>query len=149
MSSRIEDLEPVTRGMCEAFLEDCAASGEDIGITHTLRTSDEQLHLWAKGRQQQADGTWVVVDKKAVVTKAPPGSSPHEYGCAFDVKFNGRIPYPPVEDPRWGKIGRIGEALGLSWGGPLGVGDRFRWDRPHFERRDWEAVRAAAQRTTT
>lgn len=69
---------------------------------------------------------------------------------AFDVCFIGTDPYLAAferdnhaPDPRWQEIGVIGEGLGLSWGGPLGDKDRFRWDRPHFERRDWlAAVRA-------
>lgn len=47
------------------------------------------------------------------------------------------------DDPLWEKIGDIGEALGLSWGG------RWKWpDRPHFERlggRTLASLRQAAK----
>ena len=105
-------------------------------VTHTLRTLDEQLHLYAKGRKQTPDG-WVVVDKKLIVTKAKPGSSPHNYGAAFDICFAGPNPYPD-DDALWLAVGEVGEMVGLAWGG--------RWvrflDRPHFERPDWRVLRA-------
>ena len=81
----------------------------------------------------------------AIVTNAKAGESPHNFGCAFDFCFEGPKPYPPVKDPRWLILGKIGEGLGLNWGGPLGEGDRFTFDRPHLERRDWKMVRAASE----
>lgn len=124
MSARIEDLEPVTRGLCQRFMEDAALAGLSLRITHTLRTMDEQAHLYAKGRTLPGP----------IVTKAAPGQSPHNFGMAFDVCFGGVMPYPPEQDVRWEQMGKVGEALGLAWGG--------RWksfkDRPHFERPDWK-----------
>jgi peptidoglycan L-alanyl-D-glutamate endopeptidase CwlK len=133
MSARIEDLEPVTRGLCEAFMADTADAGIALRVTHTLRTLDEQARLYAQGRTLPGP----------IVTKAKPGASPHNFGMAFDICFSGKTPYPKETDPRWSVIGKIGEAIGLSWGGPNGKGDRFTFDRPHFERRDWKAVRGA------
>jgi len=147
LSARIEDLEPITRGLCRALL----ARWEEgmhppLRVTHTLRSHDEQLHLWMQGRRLE-NGVWRVVDKKKVVTKAMPGQSPHNYGAAFDVCFQGTDPYLhqfEIEngspDPLWEILGALGESLGLSWGGPLGARDRFTWDRPHFERPDWRAI---------
>lgn len=155
MSNRIEDLEPQTQAMCLAFLQDCEAAGVQPmpRITHTRRTMDEQLHLWAQGRRME-NGKWIVVAKSKTVTNAPPGFSAHNYGAAFDVCFSGPDPYldqygkthkdekgHPLPDPRWLQIGKIGEALGLNWGGPNGKGDRFTFDRPHFERKDWRTLR--------
>lgn len=106
-------------------------AGYAIRVTHTLRTMDEQQHLYAKGRTLPGP----------IVTNAQPGQSPHNHGMAFDVCFAGNIPYPPEQDVRWEELGRIGEALGLEWGG--------RWrtlqDRPHFQRRNWRAVVQAAR----
>lgn len=133
MSSRIEDLEPVTRAMCEAFLAQTRAAGISLRVTHTLRTLDEQAKLYAQGRTLPGP----------IVTKARPGSSAHNYGMAFDVCFDGRRPYPPEEDTRWLQIGQLGESLGLSWGGPNGKGDRFTFDRPHFERLNWKSFRSS------
>jgi len=137
MSSRIEDLEPVTRELCERFLQEAALAGINLRVTHTLRTLDEQLHLWAKGRALR-DGVWVVTNPAAIVTKARPGASAHNYGLAFDICFAGAQPYPDESDPRWLLLGQIAERIGLDWGGPLGAGDKFTFDRPHFQRRDWK-----------
>lgn len=128
MSARIEDLEPTTRAMCEDFLEVANDEGPLIRVTHTLRTMDEQAKLYAQGRTLPGPQ----------VTKAKPGQSPHNFGMAFDICFVGKVPYPPDKDPRWLKLGMLAESLGLSWGGPNGKGDRFTWDRPHFERPDWK-----------
>lgn len=136
MSARIDDLEPVTRGLCIEFLAAAAAQGISLRVTHTLRTLDEQLHLYAKGRTFR-EGVWVVVNAGAIVTKAKPGASPHNYGLAFDICFAGADPYPDVDDPRWELLGKLGESIGLDWGGPLGAGDKFTFDRPHFQRNNW------------
>lgn len=133
MSARLEDLEPVTRAMAEEWLRDCAAEGLAVRITHTLRTLDEQAKLYAQGRTLPGP----------IVTKAKAGQSAHNFGMAFDFCFAGKAPYPPEDDPRWLQAGQIGEALGLSWGGPNGKGDRFTFDRPHFERKDWKVASKA------
>lgn len=126
MSREIGDLEPETRRMCVEFLAECEAAGLLVKITHTLRTMEEQAHLYAKGRTLPGPQ----------VTKAKPGQSPHNYGMAFDVAFEGKTPYPKETDPRWEQLGKIGEMVGLKWGG--------RWkgfpDRPHFERPQWRSM---------
>lgn len=136
MSSRIEDLEPITRDMCIRFLDEVKKLGIKVRITHTLRTLDEQAKLYAQGRTLPGPQ----------VTKAKPGQSPHNWGMAFDICFEGKNPYPPEADERWGTIGQLGESLGLSWGGPNGKGDKFTFDRPHFERIDWRKASGTASR---
>jgi hypothetical protein len=151
VSNRIEDLEPVTRAAWLATLSESEQQGILLRTTHTYRTADEQLHLYAKGRAL-VDGEWVVVDASKVVTKAPPGHSPHEFRMGVDFCFVGPDPYLDAyphahdrkPDPRWAVVGAIGEGHGLSWGGPLGEGDRFTWDSPHFQRRDWRTAKADA-----
>ena len=139
MSSRISDLEPETRNLCQLFLAECEERMfPPLRVTHTLRTMDEQMHLWAKGRRRTPEG-WEVVDKSAVVTKARPGQSAHNYGAAFDICFAGHDPYP--DDERlWETVGLIGEGCGLVWGG--------RWkslvDRPHFEHPQWRSLGVVA-----
>lgn len=92
------------------------AKGDDITIkvTSGTRTYAEQDALFAKGG----------------VTKARGGQSNHNFGLAFDITiFDG--PQPVWESPLYQTIGKLGESLGLSWGG--------RWtsivDEPHFELR--------------
>ena len=136
MSARIEDLEPQTQQMCRAFLDLCAKNGHNLRVTHTLRTMDEQTRLYEQGRTLPGP----------VVTNAQAGESPHNFAMAFDVCFDGKTIeqcYPPEKDQRWLEIGILGESLGLNWGGPNGKGDKFTFDRPHFERRDWRTAGAA------
>ena len=139
MSGRVEDLEPATRALYHAFAAECERRMlHPFRVTHTLRTLDEQLHLYAKGRKQ-TDAGWVVVDRRAIVTRAKPGDSPHNYGAAFDICFLGKVPYPDDEQ-LWEAIGITGEACGLVWGG--------RWkslvDKPHFESPSWRDLRGKA-----
>lgn len=150
MSSKLEDLEPITRAMAAAFLEDANRIDPGVRLTQTERTLDEQLHLWAQGRELR-NGVWIVVQPGRIVTKAPPGKSAHNFRMGFDICWNGADPYlhayeveHRVVDPRWLQVGKLGEAHGLSWGGPNGKGDRFTFDRPHFERRDWHEASKAA-----
>jgi peptidoglycan L-alanyl-D-glutamate endopeptidase CwlK len=125
--------------MCEEFLAECEAKMfPPIRVTHTLRTFTEQADLYAKGRKQ-TDAGWVVVDKGAIVTRAKPGESAHNYGAAFDICFVGKTPYPD-DDALWEAVGMVGEGVGLVWGG--------RWkrlvDKPHFERKSWRSLKAVA-----
>lgn len=133
MSRDVNDLEPVTRGLCLAFLDDVRDAGLKVRITDTLRTMERQRELWEQGRTTPGP----------VVTWARPGQSPHNYGMAFDICFEGKTQlecYPPADDPRWARVGAIGVALGLVWGGGW---QKKRKDRPHFERADWKAQRSA------
>jgi hypothetical protein len=158
MSDRIEDLEPLTQAMCVDWLRLCAIDHLAVRVTHTLRSLLEQGHQWAKGRSLPGEpchhsdgerpvGSCPIHPLGATVTNAQPGQSPHNYGAAFDFCFRGAVPYPSLEDPRWLHAGRLGEALGLSWGGPLGEGDRFTFDRPHLERSDWRVLRGGVPTT--
>jgi len=164
MSNRIDDLEPVTREKCLDFQEAMAARGRPVRITHTLRTDDEQNYQFAKGRTIRSDvpcthasgprpvGTCAQHPLGAIVTNARAGESAHNQivdgkACAFDFCFDGKTTrqcYPPSSDPGWALAGEVGEALGLSWGGPRGAGDTFTFDRPHFNRIGWKKLRARA-----
>lgn len=84
------------------------------------RTFEQQQAIYDQGRTTPG----------AIVTKARPGDSYHQYGLAFDVV---PVAYKNLKDwnpsgPYWQTIGQIGESLGLEWGG--------RWsspDEPHFQ----------------
>jgi peptidoglycan L-alanyl-D-glutamate endopeptidase CwlK len=133
MSRKIEDLDSRIGLTAVAFLDACKAQGLPVILTHTRRTLEEQAQLYAQGRTVPG----------MVVTRAKPGQSPHNYGLAFDVVFlDLSTPNPsditwdvPGRDDEWEAIGKIGESLGLAWGG------RFsRPDRPHFEHPDWKRL---------
>lgn len=144
MSSRIEDLEPVTQHLCRGFLDAWHAQQlPAIRVTCTLRTLDEQMQQYQKGRRL-VDGVWKVVAPRVVVSNAPPGSSPHNYGAAFDICFAGTDPYLHDHEektgqvhPLWDMVGEHARKAGLEWGGDW---KRFK-DRPHIQRKDWKVLR--------
>lgn len=111
-------LHPKVEQMLGVFLARAKAAGLNVRPTHGYRTNAEQAALYAQGRTRPG----------RVVTTAPATWSVHEYGLAFDIAFVGSNPYPS-DNRLWERLGAIGEALGLSWGG--------RWasfpDRPHFQ----------------
>jgi hypothetical protein len=75
----------------------CFAQGFVIRITGWLRTFPDQAAEWAKGR----NAAGVVIDRDAVVTHAPPGYSPHNFGLAVDCVpgIRGESPWHPNWDP--------------------------------------------------
>lgn len=129
MASRsVDDLEKGTRARALSFIESAADAGIVLLVTCTLRTPEDQAALYAQGRT--APGR--------IVTWAKPGQSLHEQrpgetgARALDV-----VPMrlgKPVWGTRgadgelWARVGALGEAAGLEWGG------RFRKrDFPHFQ----------------
>lgn len=116
--------------------------GETLIIAEAFRSPAQQLNFWKIGRKQLANGAWIIVDAKAVVTRAPPGSSWHEFGLALDSCFAG--PDAWLEHSRkhdfdrlWDAYGKQVEAHGLRWGADWdGDGKRNHdglVDRPHME----------------
>lgn len=147
-----EPFQSVARKLVQRVAAHCANDPEVvIGRLEGWRNPQRQLELWAKGRAV-INGRWQIVDDSKVVTKAPPGSSPHEYAEALDVplvwatgeKRGQWLPggLPKARDRRWEYyIGAEAEDLGLEWGG--------RWpffDGAHVESKIWEQHRAKRRR---
>lgn len=120
-------------------------TGMQIRIVEMIRTVGYQAELYAKGREQQADGSWTVSNKGAIVTNSRPGESIHHYGLAFDVCFVGQDPYLEALRKRdakefdriWRAIGSCGQGNGLTWGydwNGNGIADANDFDRPHFQK---------------
>jgi peptidoglycan LD-endopeptidase CwlK len=116
MSRALDDLSPRFRPLAVELIARCVEHGIAILIVDTLRTPQEHAQNIANGV------SW---------TK----NSKHLTGDAIDI-----CPYEVYQlsgpdklkwatsDPVWSRIGRIGESLGLRWGG--------RWtvkDMGHFE----------------
>ncbi len=116
MSRALNDLAPSFRPLAMELLARCVEQGFAVQIINTRRTAAEQAANVAAGR------SWVT-------------HSLHEDGLAMDI-----CPYEQyleagddklqweAADPIWQKLGAIGEALGLTWGG--------RWtqkDLGHFQ----------------
>jgi len=123
MSRSLLDLEPQTQAKARALLLRVQKVGLIVAVYSTLRTYEEQAKLYAQGRTAPGE----------IVTKARPGQSWHNFGRAFDVAFvspaTGKLSWRP--DYPWTKLGEMGEAVGLTWGG--------RWKRfPDLGHFQWE-----------
>lgn len=133
---------PVLAQKVRVMGSDLERQGILVGVHAGMRTFEEQDKLYAKGRDAQGN----VADQSAVVTNAKGGQTVHNYGLAVDIvpyKRNARGILEYTWEPSagvWDKIGKAGEAQGLSWGG--------RWtsfkDYPHFEMPDakWRTLYA-------
>lgn len=119
-SRKIEDLRPEVAEKCEAFIAACEQEGIDVIITSTYRDDESQSMLYAQGRTIPG----------AKVTNAKAGHSFHNFRVAFD--------FVPVVSGKavwndfavWKRCGRIGEELGLEWGGSWTGGFI---DKPHMQ----------------
>jgi len=116
MSRRLDDLAPVFRPKAIELLARCVEAGIMVMVIDTLRTPAEHAENLRTGvswttRSRHLDGLAIDIcpyDQYAL------------HG-AKKLQWDG-------DDPVWAKLGTIGEALGLRWGG--------RWkqkDLGHFE----------------
>lgn len=113
----IKTLLPVVQEKVRLFLAKAKEAGFDLRITDGHRTPKEQDEIYARGRT--VPGRVVTYAKGTPVPQ-----SLHNFQCAIDVVDKKR-----GYDIDWNKLGKIGEACGLEWGG--------RWtrpvDKPHFQ----------------
>lgn len=136
---RVGKLYPGIRPLAYRVLEDVRLmTGRKLNVVSGLREYEEQLILYAKGRERQPDGSWVLVNRGKVVTNARPGASWHNYGLAFDVAWAGQDPYltklPKAEqDELWAAYGKAVIAHGMVWGGESILIVNGVKDRPHAE----------------
>jgi len=113
----IDALTPDTAAKCRLFLQRSKAAGLEVFVTETRRSFERQAALWAIGRTLPG----------RIVTRSKAGTGKHEFGLAFDVAFKGVNLYPS-DAKTWARLGSIGKACGLTWGGDFkGV------DSVHFE----------------
>lgn len=112
MSRKLADLSPRFRPLAYQLLAHCVEQQIPVRIIDTLRTPEEHAANLAKGvswttHSKHLDGDAIDL-------------------CLWDAGAN-KLLWDGA-DPRWEKLGAIGEALGLRWGG--------RWkqrDLGHFE----------------
>lgn len=132
--TNISKLHPALRTDAIQAWEEAQAEMPDhikIQINSTLRTFDEQQHLYNLGRTVvNTDGKTAKKPMGNIVTNAKPGSSYHNYGLAFDFHMvtNGKMDW--VVGPNWMKVVAIMKKHGWSWGGDW----RTLKDYPHFEK---------------
>ena len=117
-SRSLDELTADTRDKAKALLAACLLDGIDLIVTSTYRDLESQAALYAQGRTAPGNR----------VTKAGPGRSFHNWRVAFDVVpvVNGKAIWDDVN--LWTRIGKIGESIGLEWGGSWEF-----MDRPHFQ----------------
>lgn len=120
-STKLSDLEPVTRKQVSLLIEAMRALGHPVRATCTYRSGEEQDELYSWGRTK--------VGKK--VTNAKSGESPHNWRAAADFVFVKEGWNGP-----WDLLGREARRVGLVWGGDW---KSFK-DRPHVERKDWKTL---------
>lgn len=118
-------LHPRLKRLQKKLIAQCAARGLPIRITQEIRTAEEQDALYALGRTKPGN----------IVTNARGSSysSHHQWGTAFDFcREDGKPPYDD-SDRFFEKVGAMGKALGLEWGGDW----KSIVDKPHFQLPDW------------
>lgn len=126
MSRALNDLSPRFRPLACELLARCVEQGIGVAIVDTLRTPAEQAANLAKGvswttHSKHLDGDAIDICPYAT----------------WDLHGSDKLNWDDA-DPVWIKLGAIGEALGLRWGG--------RWkvrDMGHFEYVDRDGPRAA------
>jgi len=104
----IKNLNNVVRDLMEKFIVQCKKKNIDVSISQGFRSIQDQNSLYAQGRTKPGK----------IVTNARGGYSAHNYGLAFDfvILTNGRADWD-TRNKKWNEAGKIGESLGLEWGG--------------------------------
>ena len=142
-------LRPKTKKLCELFIEACRKAGINLVITQTLRSMYEQDAYYSQGREllstvnakrKKADLQPITEkENKSIITKAVAGSSPHNYGLAWDIAciVNGKVDYNNLE--LYKKCGSIAKTINfegytIEWGGDF---CKFK-DYPHFQLKNWK-----------
>lgn len=107
MGANINDLVEELRDPCRALLDACSAAGLQPRITSTFRSHPEQQRLYRRFLAGQQG-----------FPVAPPGTSAHEYGEAFDMVVT---PMDALAD-----VGYTWQ----TWGGGWGPGDAVHFELP-------------------
>ncbi len=114
---RWDYLLPEMRRRATLLLEEADRLGLSVVFWEGYRNEDEQRGMMAKGV------SWVT----------DPLLSFHTWGAAVDIVLCNALGEPDwkldCDDPRWQRLGGIGEGLGLTWGGRWGR----KCDCAHFQ----------------
>jgi len=110
-SRDINTLHPRVKKMALDFIHECGKYGIDLIVTSTYRDIESQNELYAHGRTLPGNK----------VTNAKGGESFHNYKLALDVVplRNGKCVWGTdgLDGALWERVGKCGEAVGLSWSG--------------------------------
>jgi len=142
--SAIGDFRERARALANDANSACEGETCNVRVVFGLRTLEEQMALWQKGRALKPGrppkhkSSWSIVS--SVVTRAFPGESAHNYGLAIDLALLGdeSKAWLPGHDPRWRTVlGERARAAGLTWGGDF----KSFFDGAHVELLGWESRR--------
>jgi len=125
--SKIESLEPEFRTKVEQLIAAIEnVTGRKWIITAGRRTMAEQEALYNQGRSTPGN----------IVTKAPAGSSAHNFGLAVDlvsIKENGDADWSDNYEG-WKQLADLAVEMGLT----AGMYFKSLTDRPHVEDKSWK-----------
>lgn len=145
---RLNFLAPFLLPCVTGFLTDVEKkTGRTMLVTQGWRSFDEQRLIYQQGRAlSRESGEWEVVDPSKVVTKAKPGTSPHNVvdrrgvgaSLAVDViplNPDGSVDWEPGAG-FWATVYKFAWKRGLD---PLGdeIGAVYLADKGHFEEPNW------------
>ena len=116
-SRSLGDLLPKVAALAGTFVAACGKAGIDVLITSTLRDNEQQAALYAIGRTVVGANAGPGKRMGDIVTKARPGQSYHNYGCAFDFVpiVGGKLVWNDAA--LFARCGAIAESVGLEWAG--------------------------------
>lgn len=130
MTKSLDELLPIVKAKALEFQALCKRSGIDIIFTGTYRSREEQDKLFNQPFDHiDNDGDGRIDEGDEKVTLARGGQSYHNHRVAFDVVpvIYGKAIWNNAQ--LWAKIGKLGQSIGLEWGGSWG---QFP-DVPHFQ----------------
>lgn len=104
-------LNPLVQIIAIEFLARCKKAGYNVQTTDCFRTKEEQAAIGASRTQVRYPYSF------------------HNWGLAFDICQSDKNNAYPSDNKWWQAVGKIGEELGLEWGGNW---SGFQ-DRPHFQ----------------
>jgi len=151
MSKLLEDLDAETERLARHFLLETHDEGLSLAITSTLRTREIQVAYFSQGRgtlelvnllRRLAGLRTIPQDQNNIITKCDGVNtkSKHQDGKAFDVvlldKAGACIWHIGAALEDYKRMGIIGEAIGLTWGGrfkPIDPATGVGWDCCHFQ----------------
>lgn len=130
--NKIDTLEPEFKILVEQLLTAAHnVTGRKWVITDGRRTMQEQTNLYAQGRTTQG----------RIVTKAPAGSSPHNFGYGADLAPltpDGKAVDWSAPDIVWKQMADIAVEMGLTAGAYF----KSIVDKPHVEMPVWKEKQA-------
>jgi len=135
MSRKIDDLVPELQEKYAEFKDAMADAELKYIVTQTRRTLSEQTALYAQGRKKLEEVNelrkavgWPGLSSSGNIKVTWTMKSKHLEGKAFDIAMLGSDGKISWSNFLFDKAGKVGESVGLEWGGSW-----EKKDRPHFQ----------------